>query len=353
MFSPFSLFLNPMKRLFLINFEKDADEIYIGFEPQWFDDPNYGTGLRIIAWRKDGFVDVYQQPGLTVEKKIDVAAKGLADTCIVPLTNARFNVTKSGIDVAFKFEDKSGRTVEVEIVEKSQKPTHPFSLLAPVGSSSLNPSSLPVYFMFEFDFVRKKHTVVNININGRSHQADPFAFPMNGSRVYYMRYSADTFLVDWCPAQSQCIEPLTLNDNRYLGADDIWYDIIEVDKKYAIASLHASRNNHQFNATFNPPFPELTFISDQSSYTGDFVLGSDESVGEVCGGYTVSRAGDVIEVTLNPNRGWEPRPKTFFLKFLFTVVKMFRQWPKTYLWKAQIKLDHESLPYITSNWMRI
>jgi hypothetical protein len=38
-----------MERLFLINFEKDPDEIYIGFEPQWFDDAAYGTGLRIIA----------------------------------------------------------------------------------------------------------------------------------------------------------------------------------------------------------------------------------------------------------------------------------------------------------------
>ena len=342
-----------MKRLCLINFEKDPDEAYVGFEPQWFDDANYGIGLRIIAWRKDGFVDVYQQPGLTVEKKIDVAAKGLADTCIVPLEDARFNVTKSGVDVAFKFEDKTGRTVEVEIVEKRQKPTRPFSLLAPVGSSSLNPSSLPVYFMFEFDFVRQKHTVVSININGRSHQADPFAFPMNGSRVYYMRYSAEAFLVDWCPAQSQRLEPLTQKDNRYLGADDIWYDIKELDNKFSIISLHASRNNHRFNVTFNPPFPEITSVSDQASYTGDFMLGSDESVGEVCGVYTVSRTGDAIEVTLNPSGGWKPKPKTFFLKFLFRAAKIFHQWPKTYLWTARIKLDPEAPPYMTSKWTRI
>ena len=84
MYSPFTLNISPMKRLFLINFEKDPDETYIGFEPQWFEDASYGTGLRIIAWRKDGYIDVYQQPSLTVEEKLDVAAKGLADTHIRP-----------------------------------------------------------------------------------------------------------------------------------------------------------------------------------------------------------------------------------------------------------------------------
>ena len=38
MFSPFSLKISPIERLFLINFEKDPDEIYSGFEPQWFED---------------------------------------------------------------------------------------------------------------------------------------------------------------------------------------------------------------------------------------------------------------------------------------------------------------------------
>ena len=138
MYSPFTPDISPTERLFLINFEKDPDEIYIGLEPQWFDDVSYGTGLRIIAWRKDGYVDVYQQPGVTVEEKIDVAAKGLADTIVSPMENARFIVTPRGVDAAFAFEDKTGRKVEVEVVEKSRKPTNPFALLAPVGSSSAN-----------------------------------------------------------------------------------------------------------------------------------------------------------------------------------------------------------------------
>ena len=354
MYSPFTLNISPMERLLLINFEKDPDEIYIGFEPQWFDDASYGTGLRIIAWREDGYIDVYQQPDLTIEERLDVAAKGLADAIIIPLANARFNVTKSGIDVAFAFEDKLGRKVEVEIVEKSHKPRRPFSLLAPVGSSSSNPSYLPIYLMFKFDFVRRTNTDVTISINSRNHKADTFPFPLNGSRVYYMRYSDDTFLVDWCPAQSShALELLSGVGNKLYGPNDTFYELIEHQSCLAFARISTSRKSHSFTAEFDPPFPELTHIADHMSFSGEFVLGSDESSGVVRGVYKVNRNGEEVEVTLNPSGGWEPRPETHFLRFLFSFTKIFRQWPKTYLWTAKINLSENGPPIMESGWTRI
>jgi hypothetical protein len=354
MYSPFTLNINPMERLFLINFEKDPDEIYMGFEPQWFDDASYGTGLRIIAWRKDGYVDVYQQPGVTVEEKIDVAAKGLADTIVSPMESARFNVTPQGVDAAFAFKDKTGRKVEVEVVEKSRKPTNPFALLAPVGSSSANPSSLPVYFMFQFDFVRRANTDVSIRINGRSHKADTFPFPLNGSRVYFMRYSADTFLVDWCPAQSNTLAPLKGGEgNKLAGDNGTIHELTEEEGTPAFARISTSRNHHTFTARFQPPFPEITHIPDQASLSGQFSLAAEESAGEVKGTYQVSRNGEEVEVTLHPGGGWDPRPTTLFLKFFFTAIKLFRQWPKTYQWTAKIKLYEGAAPFMESRWERI
>jgi len=353
MYSPFTLHINPMERLFLINFEKDPDEIYIGFEPQWFDDASYGTGLRIIAWRRDGYVDVYQQPGVTIEERIDVAANGLADNIVCPMPDARFNVSTTGVDTAFAFEDKTGRKVEVEVVEKSRKPTNPFSLLAPVGSSSTNPSSLPVYFMFGFDFVRRANTDVTIRINGRNHKADTFPFPMNGSRVYFMRYSADTFLVDWCPAQAQTLEPLTGEGNNLTGPDGTHYELSEEGHTPAFARISTSHQSHSFAARFQPPFPEITHIPDHASLKGQFSLGADESAGVVSGTYEVTRSGEEVEVTLHPGGGWEPRPTTLFLKFFFGAIKLFRQWPKTYQWTASIKLNENAPPSMESRWTRI
>jgi hypothetical protein len=48
---PFNLHLDQMKRLLLINLEHDPDAVYLGFEPQVFDDPVNGHGVIVIAWR--------------------------------------------------------------------------------------------------------------------------------------------------------------------------------------------------------------------------------------------------------------------------------------------------------------
>ena len=63
--NPFQISIDPMERLLLVNFEKDPDTFYVGFEPQVFDDNVNGRGHLIIGWRVDGKVDVYHEPGLT------------------------------------------------------------------------------------------------------------------------------------------------------------------------------------------------------------------------------------------------------------------------------------------------
>ena len=344
MISPFSLKVSPMRRLFLIGFEKDPDDIYVGFEPQWFDDSEYGTGLRVIAWRKDGYVDVYQQPGLTVEERIDVAGKGLRETKVCQMPDARFDVTPHGVDAYFRFEDLEGRTIEVKVREKNPKKRRPFPLLAPVGSASENPSCLPVYFLFGFDFVRKSKTEVLIRIGDKSHKPDTFPFPMNGSSVYYMRYGEDTFLVDWCPAQHGELEPIT--DVEMPSH----FDVVETENGQALKRISAVRGGHTFVAHFEPPFPDL---ASKQSQNGVFTLSSDASVGEVSGKYTSTATSNGAVVTLEPTEGWLPRPETFFLKFLFRTAKIFSHWPKTYRWTAKVSLTDEGKAHIESGWERI
>jgi hypothetical protein len=67
LFTPFGLHIDPMERLLLINIEDDPDELYVGFEPQVFDDDAHGRGMLVIGWRVDGRVDVYHQPTLSLD----------------------------------------------------------------------------------------------------------------------------------------------------------------------------------------------------------------------------------------------------------------------------------------------
>ena len=60
MFLPFILKSLPVRKLALINFDNDPDEVYRRFELQLIgtrEDP------RIIAYRSDGYVDVYDHIG--------------------------------------------------------------------------------------------------------------------------------------------------------------------------------------------------------------------------------------------------------------------------------------------------
>jgi hypothetical protein len=76
MINPFRIDIDPMKRLLLVNFEKDPDTTYVGFEPQVFDDAVNGRGHLIIGWRQDGRVDVFPEASLRLAPdKYDIAGK--------------------------------------------------------------------------------------------------------------------------------------------------------------------------------------------------------------------------------------------------------------------------------------
>jgi len=62
-YSPFSLSVDDMEHLILVNFEKDPDEFYHTFELQQARDDNGRKILLVIAYRNDGGADVYHQPG--------------------------------------------------------------------------------------------------------------------------------------------------------------------------------------------------------------------------------------------------------------------------------------------------
>lgn len=57
---PIRLGIDPMEKLLVASFKGDPE--FEGFEPQVFDDPINGKGMRVLRYRKDGKVDVYWQP---------------------------------------------------------------------------------------------------------------------------------------------------------------------------------------------------------------------------------------------------------------------------------------------------
>lgn len=352
-YSPFGLQVDPMKRLLLIGFEKDPDKVYVGFEPQVFDDPVNGRGMLVVAWRADGFIDVYHQPGLNVaHKDFSIVGKGLADLVERPLEQAKFEVTAVGVDAHFSFEDKEGRPVEVLIREGSARPAKPFALLAPVGSAVAAPPALPLFFLYGFYFVRRAGTEVRINVDGVNHAPDSLPLPLDGSWMYFLRYSADPLIATWNPAHDGPLAPLRPGGAGEVRDGHTFYDIVENNGHYEIRRMRTRNQRHEIRVDFSPPVPDIVCLGEGAEVRGRFVVAADESSGTVGGGYEIHRGGRQTTIRIRPSEGWLPNERKRAVRFIYRVAPVFRNWPKTYVWTANVQSDGAGRPTMHSRWER-
>jgi hypothetical protein len=209
LFQPFQINIDPMERLLLINFEKDPDTVYLGFEPQVFDDDVHGKGHLVIGWRVNGKVDVYHQPGLTLKPETyDITGKGLNLLIPTTFTSASFEINEFGVQAHYSFTDTDNRSILIRITERNNKTRKPFGLLAPMGDAAEKPSSLPLVFLHDFYFVRKNGTEIEIIIDGRKHKPDELPFPMDLTKMYFTRYSPEPLIVILNKAFSGKISPI-------------------------------------------------------------------------------------------------------------------------------------------------
>jgi hypothetical protein len=336
-FSPFNFSIENMERLLLINFEKDPDEQYVGFEPQVFDDDQTGRGIRVLAYRKDKKIDVYQRPGMySVKSDFDVAGKGCENLVERPLENARFEMTSQGLKVAFSFEDIQGRSIDVLIAENSSQNPKTFSLLAPLGSSTENPPALPLFFLFDFGFVRRAGTTVRVKIEGREHRLDSLPLPLEGQPVFFTRYSLDPFLLSWNTGREGLLPVIEGAQAGKLETGPVKYFLVEKEGHLEIEQVRVTNSKHTVDFRFSPPVPDVTGLKDGVEVEGLFVLSGEPSIGKVSGAYYLQRLKDRVALMVHPKGGWQPNEKLFTVRLIYRLVGVFRSWPKTYQWKSTL-----------------
>jgi hypothetical protein len=333
--SPFDFSLEPMERLLLINMERDPDQVYLGFEPQVFDDDNLGRGMRILAYRQDKKIDVYQQPGMrAVKEDFDVAGKGCENLVERPLQDARFEMTGQGLNACFAFEDIQGRPIEVEIAENDPRPPKLFSLLAPLGSSTENPPALPLFFMFDFGFVRKAGTKSMVKIADKQHRLDSLPLPFEGQRVFFTRYSLNPFLMTW---NNKKEGPLVIFEDardKEIESGPARYSLVDNDGHMEIDRIQVSNDKHSFGFSFSPPVPDITGLREGVEVEGKFYISGNPKAGKVSGTYSLQRTENGVEMVIQPSGGWQPNERLFTLRLIYRIASVFRTWPKTYCWKA-------------------
>ena len=350
--SPFSL-VNPfMQRLLLINFENQPDSVSRSFEIQSFDDPQNGKGLLIIAYRNDHKVDVYHQPSVTPQADYSIVEGGLVEMLERPLENSLFEIGAQGADVQFAFEDALGRPVSVTLKESSPKPPFQFSLLAPLGSGTANPPSMPLFVLYDFALVRKTDTVLDIQIDRKAITPDTLPIPINWQSNYLTRYAADPFLVEWNPNFDGALTRLQPQGAGSFEHAGMVYDLMDNNGHWEIQGLRLQNDKHAVQIHFNPAFPDAAALQDGAQARGSFSIDMEASIGKINGTYSVQRSGDQVKVQVIPGV-WQPTERDLFVNALYLFVPIFKSWPSTYQWDASIDLSQPEQPMMRSAWSRI
>jgi hypothetical protein len=351
-YNPFTFLIEPMEGLLLINIENDPDSIYIGFEPQVFDDEKTGTGLLVIAWRTDGKVDVYHQPSLRLDPAgYDIAGKGLENMVAREMEGAFFEVNEMGAQAAATFEDIDGRLIELKLSEQSTRTRKQFGLLAPMGVAAENPSAMPVILMHDFYFVRRSGSEISVTIAGRSHQSDNLPLPIDFTRMTFARYSPDPLITKLNPAFEGVLTPVQFDSDMVIQHDNHRIDLILNEHLPEIRKISRSHKQHTLAIAFEPAFPNLAAFNGERA-EGRFEISGDASTGFIRGEYSVTHSGDRLQIVMVPSGGWIPNESKLSIRFLYRVESMFKEWPKTYRWTADLERTGEAGFRMTSNWER-
>lgn len=340
---PFRLKFDPMKALFVISIKGDPE--FEGLEPQTFDDPINGKGMRILRYHKDGLVDVYWQPGVHVDRLSFKIGKGTADFAETDITPARLEVTDTGVDLHYAFTDLQGRINELTIRENAPGKKG-FPLLAPISANIENPIQFNVVYLPNFDLLQRPGTIISGRIGDRAVKLDSIPMILHGHRIWLARYGVGTVIGVLNPPMNKPVE-VELNGTGIAELDGM---SVFTDTTGNLSRLIAGPETSNVEISFYPGFPNLLNFPDGSSANGRWYFNAAGR--RITGGtYSVMNSGGEIAIKLEVLDHWKPESIPFAVRILTTVVGVFRTWPSTYRWSGYVKMGPE--PALTGKWERV
>lgn len=316
----------------MLPFEKKPDEIYRGLELQLMSGEKYGDGYRIIAYRNDNYVDVYDDESIhfDTEEVFDVTEKGLNQHVQTRLRKVQFENHNGNEYIAFEFEDIKGRVISFSMKENSKKKTIHFNLLAPVGVGSEHPNFMPVFFMYQFDFMRVNHTQVQFEIDGKPISIDRFPMPMNRQFRYFARYSETCQLFEFINTDEKELQVVETNEeNRYVE-EHVEYQFTNAG---CLSQIDVLMETDKIKISF---LPELDLLKNSN---GSFQICPRKEMGMLEGTYEISNQKNQVELRIVPINGWASVPTSFLSRIILSKKSVFCTWSKGYELNATMDLN--------------
>lgn len=336
---PFIVKYSPIKKLIIVPFEKNPDEIYKGFELQYIDGKEYGQGYRIIAYRNDNYVDVYDDNSLIYnsEEKFNVALNGLNKHIQTSINNVQLEANNNCELVSFSFIDIENRKIDFVIKEEAKKKTIPMNILAPIGFGTKSPNFLPLFFLYNFDFIRKNKTILECKIDNKQVEVDKFPLPMNRQFRYYARYSNQCELVEFANTEYTSLMEVELDNNSYY-MDNVEYMF---EKENSLSSIIIHLEDGSINCKFTPSF------NINENIVGNFKVIPKSQMGFIAGNYTIEHKDNKIYIKMIPSEGWHSVPNSLITKMILKPNSIFSKWSKKYEFTEEIDVTKK---LVKSNW---
>jgi hypothetical protein len=333
--NPFSLRVDELARM--LNFELVDHPVYDGGELQWFDDEVHGTGmLAFLSRREDRRIDYYLQMGLRVDRGAYEIGGGIGSWTEIDFETARLRVANDGIDAEVRFTDRDGRSVEVRVDDRDGRQRHPAGLLAPVSAAIERPTSLLLVWMPRFDLVRSTGAPPIIRIDG----ADVATGRLPARRLHrrnLIKYAAPVVTVELNRTRDRAL-------NTAAGVQQVW-----PGPDGGVSAITAQQAGHRARLLLDPAMPDPAGLADGSTATGRWHVEIDRA--RLTGGsWSITRIGDDLTVEQDVDERWKPGRLPWLMRLVTTVVPVFRRWPTTYRWRADIHLGAE--PTMTARWER-
>ncbi|MCC5947925.1 MAG: hypothetical protein JJT89_05665 [Nitriliruptoraceae bacterium] len=323
-----------------VNGELDHD-VYDGVELQWFDDDVHGRGLlAFLSRRADRRVDYYLTEGLRLDPATYEIGGGTGGWDEIRFERDLLEVTADGVRAEVRFHDRDGRLIEIALDDTDAGPRRTGELLAPVGAAIESPVSLGLVFLQGFDLLRRTSHRPRIAIDG----IDVPTGTLPGRalhRRHLIKAAGPLVVATVCPAGTRTLTPVDPSDPA---------PVVLTPDGQGIAGLRAGEGDRTAELSFVPPLPSLDGIAADETVTGTWTV---EVVSRpITGGnWSVTRRGDDLRVDLQVTRPWRPAPGLPpLLRIVTRVLPVFRRWPTTYRWSAEIQLD--AGPTVVSRWER-
>lgn len=337
---PVKVVMQPMKSLLLATFKGDHE--FETLEPQIFDDPINGKGMRFLRHRRDGRVDVYWQSGVRVDRQI--FGTGVCDYMETTIEPARLEIGEHSVDCEVAFTDAQGRRVMLRVSENVAG-KRPFPLLAPVSSDIQNPLTLLLVYMPRFNFVSRAG-IIEGWIGERALQPDSIPLLLQGQRVWLARYACHPITLGLInPPMHEPVQ-VAISALSSLETDRMR---LETDAQRRLIHLSAGTHPQQVVLDFSPGLVSLSELPDGGTAVGGWSvsIAGDAITG---GRYRLARVEQRVEVELDVTEHWKPRSLPLGMNILTRLMRMFRAWPVSYRWRGTVVLDDS--PKLSGAWQR-